>query len=1016
MDKYAENISKMGQFHILQARGGMVTVRERPALSFGEKSLVKNVRCWHPGYETRKGYTKLNTTAYNASSDSPLNMFQFVKGKISEKRFFVQFGDGDLKEATNAPPATGTTFGSTVHDGSSGQLPAAFAVINDYMVYSNGADQHQIYAGQTQDISAFVLVKDSAAHDLFPGLGLDYSDVVVDGDSTTVAALDSMDDYTNGFDAIYVMTKTPADLFNITVSAANSNASALRVDYWNGAWTNDSITDNTSSGGATLAKSGTVVFDTTSPNRTDEIPRMMFNQSGFWYRIYLEDIETSSSQDLTTYTEVDSAGDLTVTSTKVDFDTMQVVADAYLYKDFGAGYFGDFDIDFEAEITASATGSIAVLIGIGNTAGSRADWESANDGMFLYALNNAGNIELWLKCSNTDNLDSYTPAAGSTMALRYFSFKRSGTTLTLEIYSDSSRTVLVDTLTVTSESGTKRYLHAVASRDSVGTATITGYTQNFSEITSTSSSLDAETEISEMTYDCESFVDLVNVWNGIPSDLIEAHFYDDSESQYDLYATTAITLDDMTSSDYLFLASDDQLEAIYFDFGNTPNTNGTPTISIEYWDGDSWSGTTETDGTGNFTESGWIWFGRQTDEQKQQFRNTKYYAYWYRISVSTTLSDDVVVGVFGMPYFDINKLGKIGRVSATWKNRALYTFNKFPRDIYVSEAGEHMKLNGSDYALLQPGDGRDNATVAIVNFHNEIMVFQEEKGPRGGCVTIFEGYSPATFGKLVLSTQVGTFSPKSVDVVDGSKVSTTKRDLNSQTQVFFLSHYGVFMSDGRIVTAISDDIQNYFDPRFSECLRRGYEDECWLKYDSSENVIKIGIVSGSSATTANKYFVYDLTDGVWYEDDYASEISVFSEVEADSGQYHTVQVAAGATTGFIYHMNNGTNDDDTAISAEMQWEFNNGPFFIDIEEILSRVKVQGDGKTYSWAAEENDKAFDSGTGSMAAKVSGYTMRRNRHLKKVSNTSWTSFKITSNTKDVPIYLYDLGIISYSKEFK
>lgn len=802
-------------------QGGMITIRERPSLEFGFKSLVQNLRCWHPSYETRKGYTKLNTTAYNASSDSPLNIYQFVKGKVSENHFFVQFGNGNLQESTNAPPTTQTTFGSTVFAGSSGQIPASFTNISDIMIYSNGADQHQIYAGQTQKISAFVVVKDTGTHDLFPDLGEDYTDELTDNDSTTVAVLDSLGDLSSDYDAIYIMTKTPIDLFNVTVSAANGTASTLAFAYWNSSsgWANTSITDNTADGGATLAQSGTIVSSLAADERALEVPRYMFGQSGFWYRLSL------------------SAGDL-----------------------------------------------------------------------------------------------------------------------------------------------------------------------------------DSETEISALTYDAETFTSMVNVWNGVPTDLIEAHFYDDDEAQYDLYAAETITLSDMTSSDALYVSSAYPLEGAYHNFGATPNTDGTPTISWQYWDGSAWQDLTETDGTGNWTESGWMWWGRQTDEQKRQFRNTQYYAYWYKITVSTTLSDNVVLSLTGMPYFDINELGRIGNVSAAWKVRALYTFDKFPRDIYVSQSGDPLYLNGSDYAILQPGDGRDNATKAIAEFHNEIMVWQEERGKRGGCVTIFEGYSPATFGKLVLSTQIGTFSAKTVAVVDGSKSSSTKRDLNSQTQAFFLSHYGVFMSDGRIVTCISDDIQNYFDERFSECIRKGYEDEMWLEWDSTENLIKVGIVSGSSATTCNKFFCYDLTDGVWYEDVYADSISVFREVEAGSGQYFTVQVAAGSTTGYVYHMNNGTNDDGDAIDATIKFEFSHGPYFINIEEILTRVKVQGAGTSYSWIIEENDVSVDTGTGSMVAAVTNETIRRNRHLLKAGSIPWISFTITANTLDVPIYLYDIAVMSTVTENK
>jgi hypothetical protein len=820
MDRYKVPQPEVENGVVVPMRGGMITVRERPLLGFGEKSLVQNIRCWHPGFETRNGYTKLNTTAYNAAGGSPKNLYQFVKGKVSEKHMFGQFGNDDLVEFTNAPPSTGTTLGTVVHTGSSNSIVGSFANINDYMIYSNGVDQHQIYAGEDQDISAFILVKDTGAHDLFPEQGEDYTEEMTDGDSSTVAVLDSLGDYATDYDAIYVMTKTPVDVFNITVSAANGTSADIKVDYWTGSWTNNSVTDTTASGGATLAQTGTITFSTLAASRTTEIPRMMFNQSGFWYKIYLD----------------------------------------------------------------------------------------------------------------------------------------------------------------------------------------------------TGDSLDSETEISAMTYDCESFIDLVNVWNGVPTDLVEAQFYDASDGVYDVYSTASITLDEMTTSDKLYLSSNDQLEGIYFDFGNTPNTNA-PTVTIKYWDGDSWADVTEVDGTNTFKESGWIHFGRQTGEHKLQFRNTKYYAYWYEITVSAALSDATSVSVLGMPYYDIDTLGKKGRLCATWKNRALYTFNKFPRDIYVSEAGEHMKLNGSDYAILQPGDGRDNASVACVNFHNEIMVFQEERGAKGGCVTIFEGYSPATFGKLVLSTQVGSFNPKTVAVVDGSKTSSTKRDLNSQTQVFFLSHYGVFMSDGRIVTCISDDIQNYFDPRFSECIRTGYEDEMWLEWDSTENLIKIGIVSGSSATTCNKYFCYDLTDGVWYEDVYGDSISVFREVEAASGQFHTIQIAGSSALGFIYRMNNGTDDAGTAIDAKITWEFSNGPFLIDISEILTRVKVQGSSTTYTCSVEENDVEVDTvPTGAMSAKVTNETLRRNRHLLNAGNIPWISFSIRNNTSDEKMYIYDMAVLSKAKQNK
>jgi len=830
MDNYRIKKTSKGDFLVIPMRGGMVTIRERPLIPFGEKSLVQNMRCWHPGFETRKGYDNLVTVATNASSDSIKNLFQLSKGKRSEQALFVQYGNDDLyKQDTTMTIPTQFTgdFGEVIHTGSSGSIPASFGVVNDYMLYANGVDQHQIYAGVDQEIEAFIIVKDSAAHDHFPAGGVDGTFTLIDRDTSTTVAID-IGDYTNDFDAIYIMTKVPMNILNWTIDTANdAAATTMKVDYWTGtAWSTLTVTDGTASGGKPLAQTGTMTMSTLASSRTTEQSRYMFGQCGFWYKVYTAD-----------------------------------------------------------------NGSIA-------------------------------NCEV-------SQLTYGTYVSGST-----------------------------------------------------------------------------------------STVPLHNVWNSVETDMVQAFHYVDADGIYYNYAGDAVDIGGMTSSDFLYFASPYPLEAVYIDFGSTTNTTGAdPTI--KYWDGDSWATLTQlVDGTNEFLETGWLAWQRPTDEEKTQFNNTKYRAYWYQISVDATVDASTVISLLGMPYFNINDFGRVGYACGAWKNRGLYTFDKFPRDIYVSESGEHMKLNGSDFAILQPGDGRENATKAIANFYNEIMVFQEELGTKGGCVTIFEGYSPSTFGKIVLSTKLGTLNAKSVDVVDGSKSTLTSTQVNAQTMVFFLSHYGVFMSDGKVITGISDDIQNYFDERFSECIRNGYENEMWLSYDSTENMIKIGIVSGNSATTCNKFFCYDLTDGVWYEDVYADSMSCFRDVSSDTGQLHSIQISGGSTSGFLYQMNAGTNDNGTAIESKVIWEFSQGPFFINLIELSTRVKVQGDLKTYTWSLEENDVESDTstqgGAGSMAAKNASETMARNRHLLKAGETPWISFTITDDTLDESLYIYDMGIIAEVSE--
>jgi hypothetical protein len=188
---------------------------------------------------------------------------------------------------------------------------------------------------------------------------------------------------------------------------------------------------------------------------------------------------------LTNFDETDTGGYLDVTAKTCEFDLLPQNAESYLSDDYGASYFDDFDIEFEAEVTAtSVVGAQVGICGISDTAGTINDFALQTDGIRV-DIRRYGTNTMWvhLKCHNTDNTDTYE-FSGTTMPLRYFKMTRSGTTTTLYIYSDSNRTSLVDTLSITSETGAKRYLNAVCSHEQgQSNRTITGYAQNFEIIT-----------------------------------------------------------------------------------------------------------------------------------------------------------------------------------------------------------------------------------------------------------------------------------------------------------------------------------------------------------------------------------------------------------------------------------------------------------------------------------------------------------------------------------------------------
>jgi hypothetical protein len=71
-------------------------------------------------------------------------------------------------------------------------------------------------------------------------------------------------------------------------------------------------------------------------------------------------------ENLKTFIEVDEDGDLTISPLSASFVTMRRDANTYVFKDYGADYFKDFDFEFELEITAGDTQGNALLCAVSN--------------------------------------------------------------------------------------------------------------------------------------------------------------------------------------------------------------------------------------------------------------------------------------------------------------------------------------------------------------------------------------------------------------------------------------------------------------------------------------------------------------------------------------------------------------------------------------------------------------------------------------------------------------------------
>ena len=435
-----------------------------------------------------------------------------------------------------------------------------------------------------------------------------------------------------------------------------------------------------------------------------------------------------------------------------------------------------------------------------------------------------------------------------------------------------------------------------------------------------------------------------NIWDGVLIDAIEGQVYKAATTIFETYGGAAINVGGLTSSDIICFATTDPIFAIYIDVGQTPNTTASTTLSVSWWDGKAWTNIgTILDGTVGLSKSGWILLPIKTAVQKQNLNNSTVFMYWYEILVTKTLSDNMTIWIQYQPMFFIDELGK-GVANAAWKGRAVYSFNRWPDYLYISAQGNPQALNGNDYGIIQAGDGRSHKVTAMRTFHNELLVYQEEKGEIGGCLTLIEGYSPTTYGKLILSSRLGAMNAKSVAVVDGVLTSTATEE-TIKTLAFALSRYGVYATDGRTCSMVDDEIHNYFDPTKTECIRKGYENQMWLAYDSGQNnpVLRLGLVSGASATVPNVFPVFDLVDKTWSFDTLGQALSCQTDFGAGSGNVPVLQIAGGTADGTVYQVNTGANDVTTAISALVRMELDGQGMVIDLREFILRVKAQAAG-------------------------------------------------------------------------
>lgn len=229
----------------------------------GTPQEILNMRRPRPGlaygWRVRGGSTKFNTTAIAAAQVKGL--WSYTNPQTGTQYFLAQCNDA-IYSASNIPPNTGTTFGTSVYSLSS-NTPAGFAdEINDDWVFAASGETPIAWSGGTAYPDLFKVNHDLTAS---PPVYDDGYDRIRNDDTAKYITL--VEDI-NTAEAMYVgyRRRLKGVTINLVSGSENTVTATMSVyAYRNGSWTAVSnLSDGTASGGVTLAQSGQVTWDYSS--------------------------------------------------------------------------------------------------------------------------------------------------------------------------------------------------------------------------------------------------------------------------------------------------------------------------------------------------------------------------------------------------------------------------------------------------------------------------------------------------------------------------------------------------------------------------------------------------------------------------------------------------------------------------------------------------------------------------------------------------------------------------------
>ncbi|MFH1730721.1 MAG: hypothetical protein ABIF82_03590 [Planctomycetota bacterium] len=190
----------------------------------------------------------------------------------------------------------------------------------------------------------------------------------------------------------------------------------------------------------------------------------------------IETVERDPLEDFTTYIEVDPpAGEITVAVNTLTFTNMGDTVDRYVYKDFGAGHFGNHTWTYAGRVTAASAANIGSA---GPSTATEIDDvynnTDAAGGLLWWSTGSVLRVYIYhYKTATIQASDFYN---GVINTWYYYTYTRTGSSVTCYIYSAPTRLPgdLLATLVMDDDGTARQYCFGVSDRYAGSGRTVTG--------------------------------------------------------------------------------------------------------------------------------------------------------------------------------------------------------------------------------------------------------------------------------------------------------------------------------------------------------------------------------------------------------------------------------------------------------------------------------------------------------------------------------------------------------------